>query len=347
APDFGALATGRGPRTAVEERLCALFAEVLDLEYVGADDGFFDLGGDSLLAMRLIARIREVLGTELNVRTLFAEPTPAGVAASLETRGEDDDFDVLLPIRTEGTRPALFCVHPVEGISWRYTGLADHLPADLPIYGLQARGLARTEPLPRTVADMAADYFERIRSVQPTGPYHLLGWSLGGVVAHALATHIQARGEQVGLLAILDGYPASTAVRSRPEDGREVMPKVRGKMDQRLDRMIEQVVGRGDVGRGDVDGERLRRIRSVLDNTMRLGAEFTPDVLHGDLLLFVALLDRLPSQPAAEAPTLWRPYVDGRIDGHEISGAHQELMQAEHLAEIARVITEKLARHER
>jgi len=343
APDLSAPASARAPRTPTEQALCTLFADTLDLDLIGPDDGFFDHGGDSLLAMRLVARIREVMGTELNVRELFVRPTPAGLAAAVEEAGSArGDFDVLLPIRAEGTGPALFCVHPVEGISWRYAGLADHLPADLRIYGLQARGLAGEAPLPATVADMAADYFEHMRSVQPIGPYHLLGWSLGGVIAHAVATHIQALGEQVGVVAILDGYPALAAGRSRPEDNEEIAPKVRGEMDQRLDRMIEQT---DDLG--DLDGERLRRLRAVLGNTMRLGTEFTPGVLRGDLLLFIALLDRLPSQPAAEAHDLWRPYVNGRIDDHQIAAAHQDLTRTEHLADIARMITRALGRDER
>jgi nonribosomal peptide synthetase DhbF len=212
---------------------------------VGPDDSFFDLGGDSLSAMRLIARVRAVLDADIPIRGMFTA-TPAAIAELAEigqvaetalgverelrgalgpgTASATDinlsDFDVLLPIRTSGTRPALFCMHPGEGISWRYTGFVSHIPADYPIYGLQARGLARDEPLPRSIEEMAEDYAGQMRSIQPTGPYYLLGWSFGAVVAHAVATLLQRQGEQVDLLASLDGYPVhrTSATREEPDD---------------------------------------------------------------------------------------------------------------------------------
>ncbi|MQY03032.1 non-ribosomal peptide synthetase [Actinomadura macrotermitis] len=342
APDFDALSTGRDPRTPREELLCGLFAEVLGLERVGADDGFFDLGGDSLLAMRLAARIRAETGAGLNVRALFAAPTPAALATALDAPAGRDDFEVLLPIRTGGGRPPLFCVHPVEGIAWRYTGLAEHL-ADRPVYGLQARGLARPEPLPRSVGEMAADYFAKMRAVQPHGPYHLLGWSLGGVIAHALATHIREQGEQVGLLAILDGYPAFAA----PGAGAAAAPRTRDTTDRRLDTMIEEVVGLVRGARPDADGEVLLGLRSTLRNTTKAGARHTPAVYDGDVLLVVALLDRPPALPAPDAPAAWRPYATGEIAVHELRRTHRELVEPAAIAEIARLVSARLDEQER
>jgi pristinamycin I synthase-3/4 len=337
APKFGgpSASAGRDPRTPEEQALCALFAEVLGLEHVGPDDGFFELGGDSLLAMRLIARIREELGTEVNVRRLFAAPTPGGVAEGLALSGGDDgaDLRVLLPIRTEGVRPALFCVHPVEGIAWRYSAIAEHLPAGYPIYGLQARGLAFEEPLPGTVEEMAADYFRQMRTVQPSGPYHLLGWSLGGVIAHALATHIQEQGEEVGVLAVLDGYPRFEG----GETGAGLPEEAVREMQERQERRVDTEFGLND----HADDFRLR-IRSVFRNTSRLGTEFTPHLFQGELQLFVALLDRRSSQPAEKAHEHWRRYVAGEITSHLIAVEHREMLTADSLAEICGVLTDKM-----
>jgi amino acid adenylation domain-containing protein len=343
-PDFAGQVIGREPRTPVERALCELFGDVLGLDRVGADDGFFDLGGDSLLALRLIARIRAALDTKVNVRALFAAPTPAGLAASLDAGDEGGDYDVLLPLRARGDRPPLFCVHPVEGISWRYAGLADHLP-DHPLYGLQARGLARPdEPLPQTMEEMAADYFEQMRAVQPAGPYHLLGWSLGGVIAHAIATHIQAQGAQVALLAILDGYPGFGGKKQGAPAGAEPA-RSRHETDERLERMVEEIVdlARRENGRAEVDAEVVSAIRSVLINNRRLGASFTPGRFGGDVLLFVSLLGRPPSSPAADAPDRWRPYVDGHIESRDLGYAHQDLVTSASFAEVGRTIIERLA----
>ena len=99
-----------------------------------------------------------------------------------------------------------------------YSGLMRHLPADRPIYGLQARGIAQPEMAPQTLEDMAADYVQTIRQIQPTGPYNLLGWSFGGLVAHAIATRLQVQGERVALLALLDSYPAEANGDSQNSD---------------------------------------------------------------------------------------------------------------------------------
>ncbi|PHQ52016.1 hypothetical protein BLA24_10110 [Streptomyces cinnamoneus] len=108
-----------------------------------------------------------------------------------------------------GTAPApLFCVHPAAGISWVYSGLLRHLDHDRPVYGLQARGLSDETAAPRSVEEMAEDYLTLVRSVQPHGPYSLLGWSFGGVVAHHLAVRLQEEGEDVAALVLMDGYPS-------------------------------------------------------------------------------------------------------------------------------------------
>ena len=112
-------------------------------------------------------------------------------------------LDVLMPIRV-GDGPPLFCAHPVVGLSWCYLALLPHVDPRFPLYGLQARGLRRPEPLPASMAEMARDYADQIRMAQPSGPYHLLGWSLGGDIAFAIAEELERRGEEVGLLVILD-----------------------------------------------------------------------------------------------------------------------------------------------
>src|SRR5262249_47239372 len=102
-------------------------------------------------------------------------------------------------------------------MSWAYSGLLRHVGANRPIYGLQARGILQPDLVPDTLEEMAADYLQQIKQVQPSGPYHLLGWSFGGLVAHAIATHLQDLGEKVSLLALLDSYPPVIEDRPRQE----------------------------------------------------------------------------------------------------------------------------------
>src|SRR5229473_6461793 len=113
-------------------------------------------------------------------------------------------LDLVMPMRVGGDGPPLFCAHPVVGLSWCYLALLPHVDARYPLYGLQARGLRRPEPLPASIEEMARDYADQIRMTQPSGPYHLLGMSLGGNIAFAIAEELERRDQQIGLLVILD-----------------------------------------------------------------------------------------------------------------------------------------------
>src|SRR5262249_49937648 len=153
------------------------------------------------------------------IRTLFEAPSVEALCESLNAkRPVQSLLDVVLPLRASGNLPPLFCIHPGGGLSLSYSGLMRHLPPDRPIYGLQARGIAHPEMAPETLEDMAADYLQTIQQIQPSGPYNLLGWSLGGLVAHAIATRLQAQGERVALLALLDSYPPDVSGQSQDPD---------------------------------------------------------------------------------------------------------------------------------
>jgi thioesterase domain-containing protein len=283
----------------------------------------------------------------LPIRVLFRTPTPAGIAGALEVRNDGGDFEVLLPLRPDGDRPPLFCVHPVEGISWRYAGIAEHLPPGQPLYGLQSRGLARTERLPRSIEEIAADYFDQIRTIQPDGPYHIMGWSLGGVIAHAIATHIQDQGEQVALLAILDGYPSFGPKQHKPaeEDGKLVRHGAANEIGGQLETIVDDLVNltRRKDGRADVTDDIRSAIRKIIINNFQLGATFTPSCFHGDILLFVSGRGRPATSPAAEAPAAWQPYVEGRIESHQIDSDHQGIVKPRSLSVIGPVIRDKLS----
>ncbi|WP_206269525.1 alpha/beta fold hydrolase, partial [Streptomyces antioxidans] len=363
APDFTGEATaGRGPETPTEERLCALFAEVLGLEEVGVEASFFELGGDSILVMKLIAQIRAVLGAEVSIRGLFTAPTVADVARLLDgTEGgtaptDSGETGLLLPLRTEGDRPPLFCVHPSTGLGRCYAELTDHLPPDRPVYALQARGFGTDESLPGTVAEMAADYVARIRTVQSAGPYHLLGWSFGGTVAHAMAALLQQQGETVDLLVSLDGYPGGdeaepTGGRAGERTGEPGEPnELTGEPTHKPD------VGptrKSDVGptRGPAEGPHHRRrqqvrmlseIHRVNANNNRLLQRHTPGVFRGELLLFVATEGQSASAPARLAPDSWAPYVDGPVEPVRITSDHDGMLAGEPLKTIGRLISARL-----
>jgi amino acid adenylation domain-containing protein len=216
------------PRPGLEERIAAVWQEVLGIERVGAHDDFFDLGGQSILATRLAARLRGELGMDVPVGMLMQAPTVEALARTLEG-GERTVRLPLVPLQTFGDRPPLFLAHPAGGHVVCYRGLAVNLAPDQPVYGLQPRGLEDgAEPI-ADLEEMAAYYVQAIRRFRPRGPYRLGGWSFGGVVAWEMARQLHAAGEAVDLLAMLDTSPLTAeAIEADPREAAEVMMQTIG-----------------------------------------------------------------------------------------------------------------------
>ncbi|MBG9794155.1 diguanylate cyclase [Paenibacillus dendritiformis] len=349
APELSLELDGRNPRTPQEEVLCDLFAEVLGVRRVGIDDSFFELGGHSLLAVRLISRIREALGREVGIGSLFEAPTVAGLAERLDMDGGASALQVLLPLRTHGAQLSLFCVHPAGGLSWCYAGLMKHLGMDYPIYGLQARGIAQAEELPKTLEEMTADYIEAIRLIQPHGPYRLLGWSLGGNVAHAMAVQLQEEGEEVSFLAMLDAYPSHyLPIRGEPdeEEALTALLALGGYDKDSIGGVPLTVANAIEILRSDssalatLDEATILNLKKTYENSVRLLGAYTPRRFEGDLLFFRSTI--IPDWFAPIEPEMWIPYIGGRIDRHDIACRHKDLCQPGPLAEIGATLLAKL-----
>jgi amino acid adenylation domain-containing protein len=335
APELPPEHARRVPRTPHEQVLAGLFAEALGLDHVGIDDNFFELGGHSLLAIRLLSRIRSSLDVELTIRSLFESPTVALLAKRLHrARPAMSDFEVLLPIRPSGAKPPLFCIHDAGGFSWPYSKLIRHLPFDQPIFGLQARNLTARDKRPRSIDEMAADYLGLIRKIQPAGPYHLLGWSFGGLVAHAIATKLQAAGEAVALLALLDSYPCEL-----PASPREVDQVSEALATQvAIDPILHLLDVLRREGLSTLKEHHYEAIMDTFKNNTRLAWTFEPQPFEGDALLFVATESEW--QPPVDA---WRRHVRGAIAVHPIDCAHDNMMDPGPAQKIGEVLARALS----
>ncbi|MGI8312747.1 amino acid adenylation domain-containing protein [Saccharopolyspora hattusasensis] len=354
ALDLDSAASGLAPKTPREQVLTELFAEVLDLERVGADSDFFDLGGHSMSAMRLIDRIRSALGVDVGLQTLFQASSPSGLAAAVDADRLGSEFDVILPLRPAGRGMPLFCVHPGGGISWSFAGLLRHLDPECPVYGVQARGLSGPEPLPGSVEEMAADYVAQIRRVQPAGPYHMLGWSFGGLVAHAMAVELRRLGEQVAVLAIMDAYPHWPKTSDLPADQDQDM--LLGLLDLlgcdveslrggpvTIARAKGALAATGDAF-ANLEEHHIQAIIDVLANNTRLAVDFTPSVFDGDLLLFPATVDRPAGMPDSDA---WSHHVAGSVETNPVDCTHGRMTQPAPLALIGSALATKLKEAEK
>lgn len=207
------------PRDEIEIKLVKIWEQVLNIHPIGIKDHFFHtLGGTSILAFRLFSEIDKAFGKNLPLAALIEAPTIDKLGAVLTEKETKSFWTSLVPIKTSGTKPPLFCIHPVGGNVIGYVDLADSLSEDQPLYGLQIRGLDGYVPLTYDVKEMAREYLRDIRAFQPEGPYYLAGHSGGGIIAFEIAQQIVAQGEKVALLAMFDSYNPTYLLNTRAED---------------------------------------------------------------------------------------------------------------------------------
>ncbi|WP_433527655.1 amino acid adenylation domain-containing protein [Nocardia pseudovaccinii] len=343
----------RAPATPIEETVAAAFAEVLDLDRFGMDDNFFERGGNSLVATKLTARLSSLLGEKVPVMRVFTAPTPSDFLAELARRagGQVEGevaFDVVLPLRATGTAEPLFCIHPVSGIAWSFAGLAAYLGSDRPIYGIQAPTLAAPAVLPDTIEEWAAIYVDAIRSVQPKGPYHLIGWSMGGVFAHEIAVQLQRAGQRVATLAVMDSYMADPPDERAQGAGSPVpVAELIGGLlgEQAGDLGFDTDVDWGQLAERLVDlpepfasfgSDRFTRVLDTAVHSVVLRNAYQPVRFHGNVIYFTAALDDPTGSIGAG---IWADVVDGTVDNRPVPTTHWRMTAAEGLAEIGKLLT--------
>ncbi|MGZ3102047.1 amino acid adenylation domain-containing protein [Streptomyces sp. H72] len=330
APSRGGDGSGAAV-TPQEQVLCELFAQALGLERVGTEESFFALGGHSLLATQLIAGIRKALGLRVSIRDLFQAPTVSGLLRHLDAEGSKSSFSSMLPLRAGGDgRAPVFCLHPALGLGWCYGRLAAQLPSALPVYAVQARGLLGQEAPAETLDAMIDDYCAQIREVQPEGPYRLLGWSMGGLLAHRVATRLQAAGQRVDLLAIVDAYPPAS---TRADwDAAEMVARIGEELGFDVDRvgpdqeeaLLTDLRAKGHP-LGHLPGGDIGAAVRVYVNSTRLTRNLRPEVFDGDVLFFSSGTSFAEDDPVHDVAA-WRPYVTGGITERVIDHLHEDLL---------------------
>lgn len=287
------------PQGEIELALMSIWMELLNAVRIGRHDNFFMLGGHSPLAVRMISYVHAVLGFKIPLGELFEAPTIAELALCLLNVGntQENAFDVLLAIKPRGSRPPLFCIHPGFGLSWCYIGLSKHLDADQPLYGLQVRGFHDSGEPAATLEDMATDYIHQIRRIQPHGPYRLLGYSFGGMVAHTMAVYLERQGERVDLVAIMDASPSLDNI-----DDYGAEP----------DHIRLLASEDGDIS--NLTRSFWSKAPKVIQWNRQLAKNHVPPSGYGgSVLLFRAMIQKDEKVYSPISSAEWRPYVKGAI----------------------------------
>lgn len=334
--------------TPLEQQIMQVWHDVLGQMPEGVTTNFFDLGGKSLQAIQVSSQLGRLLQREVAVSALFNHATVQALAKALSApvahrpppASEDQAFAPLLTIQ-QGSHPALFCLHPAEGLSWCYLGLARHLPG-MAIYGLQAT--AQQSDWPKTFDALVETYLLRIRERQPQGPYRLLGWSLGGALAQAIAARLSAAGEQVELVALMDSYPAAAFREWRVPtllDALITLLSVTGEVDAEtpeaaLQRLLRHGSPLASLGRAAL--EHLGQ--AALHGMQLFRASRTPRY-SGDLLLFQAG-QREAGTPSTPSPSSWLPFLGGKLECVELDCNHFGMSDPAPMAAIGQALAARL-----
>jgi thioesterase domain-containing protein len=188
----------------IELQLLQLWRSMLGIDHITRDTNVFSLGVSSLSILRLVTRMNSLYSMGFGLASLISAPTIRMVAVLVRTRYAPNTATSLVPIQPVGTRSPLYIVHGAGGNVVNFYGLTTRIGTDQPVYGVQAQALEPNQPALFRIEDMAAYYLKEIRRVQPRGPYHFLGYSFGGIVVLEMAHQLEAAGETVGLLGMLD-----------------------------------------------------------------------------------------------------------------------------------------------
>jgi enterobactin synthetase component F len=361
APTWQLSNTYVAPRNKLEGQLADLWCEVFELEKIGVHDSFFDLGGDSLTAARMISRLRELMKQDIPLAAIFEASTIAELSEQLQSQKAVDPLGILLPLKSAGTASPLFCIHPVIGLSWAYTGLGRYLNSEQNLYGIQARGLTTesNSRLPQSIAEMANEYIEHIRRVQPAGPYKLLGWSMGGLLAHEVTRRLEADGEEIEYLAVLDAYPYLQG-NKRATDETQLVKSALSFMGLSANSLPADALNMGELSailcqEYDVynlpfvkemqqsNGQIIASVQQIIENNLAISRDFVPGKIKSDMLFIAAnqTTECAIADVIQNNAEVWQNYV-GELSVHVVDCHHQEMFDAEPLELIGPLIAETL-----
>jgi aspartate racemase len=347
------------PQDRLELKLLKIWERVLTIGPVGIDDNFFDIGGHSLLAVRLFAQIEKSFGKNLPLATLFQAPTIRLLAQVLREEGWTASWSSLVLLQNGGNRRPFFCVHAAGGNVLEYHELARLLGPDQPFYGLQAQGLDGNQPPHTTIKHMATHYIKELREVQPEGPYLIGGRSSGGTIAFEMACQLLANGEQVALLALLDSYPAGyfkllpgsgsylqraqrqlRKIQSHGQNLQQLTAAARlgyvlGKLQYAPAKIKHKVYRRAYKIYQRIGRPLPRVLKNIEEINFAAVKDYLPQVYPGRATLFLASDDLTA---AYDVEVGWQGLVAGGLEKVGISGNHLDIVKDPHV----RTLAEKL-----
>ncbi|RPI37280.1 MAG: non-ribosomal peptide synthetase [Methanoregulaceae archaeon] len=365
-------------RSMNEGTLLHLWKDILDLPDISPDDDFFLCGGNSLTAIELLIRIQREYHINLPPDTIYRHPTIQGQSALLRKKAATaKEYHTLIsPLREGGDLPPLFCIHPLGGWMDHYLKILTAIDKNRPVFGIRGRGLVPGEILPKTVEETAREQVEALRTVQKTGPYHLLGFSNGGIIAYEMACQLQEHGEKVGYLGLIDVSVPATEVRYIKTLAAMLFPgRILGRIPAFFERQLKanpdsriyafviksiKAAFHGILFRSPAKSlpESVNEIHASVhmkENSLahfpkashpnmkvQLNASrmYLPQMFNGNVVLFSTAPD--PILFPGDLTRGWGSKIHGRCDVIAISGNHSNLFDEPHLSILKERINDSL-----
>jgi amino acid adenylation domain-containing protein len=334
------------PRDEVERQLVKIWEKILDVKQVGVNDSFFDLGGHSLIALQLFAEIDRIWHKRLLLSTLFESPTIAELANMIRGQVSIPTWSPLVLIKSGANQLPLFCIHPLGGNLFNYHTLSKRLELDLPIYGLQARGIDGAQPPLDRIEDMASYFIQSIRTIQPVGPYFILGYSFGGLISFEIARQLAEQGEKIAFLGLLDIRSPTISELDTPFGEWLNVQVARFKkltFKQQLKYLIDKIFHgkkmdyRSEVADALIDLDmRTPALLNILDSNLKAKENYQPQSYSGQADLFWS---DYQDWYIKDHPDLgWGDLITGGLNLQRVPGDHNSLMQEPHV----QILAEKL-----
>lgn len=336
---------GRAPKPGLERRIAQAFDELLGCGEITAEDDFFALGGHSLLALQLAATLRKELNLPVTIGHIMQAGKISALAAllsSLSSQASQEPavragFEHLLWLR-RSPGPTLFCLHPASGFAWQYSALQPWLEPHWSLVGVQSADRQGPLAQAKTLDDISQAHLQAIRRAQPHGPYYFLGFSLGGTLALALAAKLQAAGEQVAFVGLLDTWPPESQKWEKRRGDAQQDPVLQelNRERQQFIASQQQIPGMAD----DSTSALFDVIESNYASAVGLLQGARSSRFEGPVHLFVAGRT-LPE--GSDLQQIWQPWV-GRLSTSEVDCSHVEIISPTMLRQVGPRLNALLSR---
>lgn len=334
-PEIMPRGCGREPESDIEKIIADAFSRLLGCAIRTVDDDFFALGGHSLLAMRLAAELRRALGQPVTVGQVMVASTVGQLAEALGTKLSEEEagragFEAVLPLR-KSSGPTLYCFHPASGFAWQFSVLQRYLDPRWSIIGIQSPRPTGPMQQAADLADVCNAHLQTLRTLQPHGPYYLMGYSLGGTLAQGIAARLAAAREEVSFLGLLDTWPPET--QNWAEKGaNELDPAVLDEINREREAFVA-------AQQGQASDALFQAIEGNYGDAVRLLTTAKSVPFGGKATLFVA--ER--TLPAGMDPQqTWAPWI-AELEIHRLDCAHVDIISPDAFGKIGPILQKRLA----